>query len=62
MSEDKDVLAEWMRLGREILSRYYPEAKYGLLLIHTEPDIPDVQLPVTQSPRSASSGPSLVNA
>lgn len=62
MSDNKrDALAEWLKLGREVLERYYPEAKYGLLLIHTGPDVPDVQLPVTR-PNPEPSSPSHAHA
>jgi hypothetical protein len=47
MPDHADALAEWLRLGCEVLRCYYPGAEYGLLLIHLGDGVPDVQLPVT---------------
>lgn len=56
-----DLLAEWLKLGREVLERYYPDAEYGLLTILIGEGVPAAQFPVTL-PRSSSlaAGPSEV--
>lgn len=52
--ESRDLLAEWIKLGREVLERYYPDASGGTYVIEL-PDGRAVQLVVT---RPSSSAPS----
>lgn len=61
---ERDVMLEWLAKGREVLEMYYPEAAYGLMVIHIGPDLPDVQLPVTRpgAPNPAASSPSRASA
>lgn len=53
MEPNRDPLAAWLALGREVLERYYPGAKYGMLLIHLGNDLPDVTFPVSPSGRGS---------
>lgn len=54
--QQRDLLAEWLELGREVLRRYWPEAKYGLLLVHLGPDLPDATFPVIPQAHSGLDG------
>lgn len=46
----RDVLAEWLALGREVLARYYPDAEYGSMVIKLKDGVPNVILPITHPP------------
>lgn len=52
MSEngDRDLLAEWLKLGREVLEKYYPGTPYATLVIPTAEGLPDTVLCVTVRP------------
>lgn len=46
--EPRDLLAEWLKLSREVLAKYYPDSPYAVLVIERGNNHPSVQLPVTQ--------------
>lgn len=47
MEAQRDLLAEWMELGREVLRRHYPEAVHAVFVIEIGPGIPATQLVIT---------------
>lgn len=59
---ESDVLLEWLTKGREVLERYYPQAEFGLMVIHIGPDVPDVQLPIIRPTPPESSSPATARA
>ena len=48
-AEPRDLLAEWLALGREVLERYYPEATGGALYIFLSGDTPPTRLSLPAS-------------
>jgi hypothetical protein len=54
----RDLLAEWMRLGGEVLERYYPGAPYAVYVIERGEGLPSVQLVISRTASSAPSRPS----
>jgi hypothetical protein len=45
--KDRDLLAEWLKLGREVLKRYYPASPLATLVIPMGEGLPDTILCVT---------------
>lgn len=56
-NENRDLLAEWLKLGREVLAKCFPESPYATLVIPTVEGAPDTVLCVTPLPRSTSTQP-----
>ena len=52
--EERDLLQEWIEMGREVVARYWPDAGHVVLVADRGPGQPAVQLVVT--PRASSSG------
>jgi hypothetical protein len=46
-NDDRDLLAEWLELGREVLERYWPKATHAVLVAEQGEGLPAVQLVVT---------------
>lgn len=51
--DGRDLFAEWLAKGREILERYYPQAPCASLVIPVGKGIPDCVLVVTPLPPSS---------
>jgi hypothetical protein len=51
MSAKRDLLGEWLELGREVLSTHYPDAPHAALVIPQGEGRPDCVLVVTPPPR-----------
>ena len=54
-AHERDLLAEWMKLGREVLDRNYPGARYAVFVIEMGEGIPATRLVVTPSSSPSSS-------
>lgn len=50
----RDLLAEWLELGRMVLEQHFPESPYATLVIPMGEDRPDTVICVT-APRPPSS-------
>lgn len=56
-TDDRDLLAEWLSLGREVLKRYWPEAPYAVLVAELGAGRPAVQLVVSRAASGAEASP-----
>lgn len=45
--QERDLLGEWLAMGKELLKQHYPDAKYLALTGDLGPGVPPVQLVVT---------------
>ncbi len=54
-NEKRDLLAEWLKLGREVLERYYPGAKYAVLVAELGDGLPAARLVVIPATSSGAS-------
>lgn len=56
-SEKRDLLADWLKLGSEVLERCYPDSEYASLVIPHGEGVPDTVLVVTPQRPSRTPNP-----
>lgn len=57
MEENRDLIAEWLKLGREVLEKHFPQSPHAVYVIELADGSPAVQLVVTPSSASGPSAP-----
>ncbi len=56
--EPRDLLAEWLKLSREVMAAHYPGAEYAALYIfHAEEGVPPTRIALPASASSAADRP-----